>query len=168
MRATDDKTRGMHGWKLGADGRFAETLCQKVWDMSRRPMVEVDDEGNGHIPADELWAHMDGQTVFRHAIENMCKVLIDTLASQNMTVDDVDLFCFHQANMRINQMVARQLKLPADKLVHNIQKYGNTTAATIPLLLDEAVEAGRLKPGMRVAMVAFGSGFTWGAAVMDW
>jgi 3-oxoacyl-[acyl-carrier-protein] synthase-3 len=70
--------------------------------------------------------------------------------------------------MRINQYVAKQLSLPDDKVVHNIQRYGNTTAATIPILLAEAERDGRLKRGMRVAMVAFGSGFTWGSAMVDW
>jgi 3-oxoacyl-[acyl-carrier-protein] synthase-3 len=81
---------------------------------------------------------------------------------------EVDLFFFHQANMRINQYVAKQLSLPDEKVVHNIQRYGNTTAATIPILLAEAEREGRLERGMRVAMVAFGSGFTWGSAMVDW
>ena len=82
--------------------------------------------------------------------------------------DDIDLFFFHQANLRINQYVAQQIGLSEDKLVSNIQRYGNTTAATIPILLAEAEQSGRLKRGMKVAMVAFGSGFTWGAAIADW
>ena len=70
--------------------------------------------------------------------------------------------------MRINQYVAQQMAIPEEKMIHNIHKYGNTTAATIPLLLSEAVETGRLKKGNKVAMVAFGAGFTWGAAILDW
>ncbi|MCS6856872.1 MAG: 3-oxoacyl-ACP synthase, partial [Sandaracinaceae bacterium] len=80
----------------------------------------------------------------------------------------IDLFVFHQANMRINQLVAQQLGIPEEKMIHNIHKYGNTTAATIPLLLWEAVETGHLQPGMRVALCAFGAGFTWGSAILDW
>ncbi|HFE45534.1 MAG TPA: 3-oxoacyl-ACP synthase, partial [Nannocystis exedens] len=80
----------------------------------------------------------------------------------------IDLFFFHQANMRINQYVAELLKLPAHKVPHNIDRYGNTTAATLPILLAEAVDKGTLVPGKKIALVAFGSGFTWGASVIDW
>ena len=86
-----------------------------------------------------------------------------------VTGADIDLFVFHQANLRINQYIQNELlKLPDSKFIHNIQRYGNTTAATIPSLLHEAVETGRLKRGMKVACVAFGSGFTWGSAIIDW
>ena len=89
-------------------------------------------------------------------------------SKKGLTHDDIDLFFFHQANLRINQYVADQLGIPHEKLVSNIQRYGNTTAATIPIMLAEASASGRLKRGMKIAMVAFGSGFTWGSAVVDW
>ena len=98
----------------------------------------------------------------------MCMSLMQVLWEKQLSAKDIDLFAFHQANMRINQYVAQQLGLPDEKLLHNIHKYGNTTAATIPLLLWEAEKEGRLKRGMKVAMVAFGAGFTWGAAICDW
>jgi 3-oxoacyl-[acyl-carrier-protein] synthase-3 len=85
-----------------------------------------------------------------------------------LNADDIDLFVFHQANLRVNQYVAEQLQLPDSKVVHNIERYGNTTAATIPILLAEAELDGKLKRGMKVALVAFGSGFTWGASIIDW
>ena len=78
------------------------------------------------------------------------------------------LFLFHQANLRANEWVQRLLSIPDDKVVHNIDRYANTTAATIPILMAEAEQSGRLKRGMKVATVAFGSGFTWGAALIDW
>ena len=90
------------------------------------------------------------------------------LEKSGMSLDDIDLFFFHQANLRINQYVAELLKLPADKVPHNIERYGNTTAATLPILLAEAVDDGRLRPGAKIALVAFGSGFTWGSAIIDW
>ena len=114
-----------------------------------------------------MWAHMDGKQVFRNAVERMIGVLMQACMAQGITRDDIDLFLFHQANMRINQYVAEQIGVPEDRVVHNIQRYGNTTAATIPILLAEAVQSGKLKPGMKVAMVAFGSGFTWGAVIVD-
>lgn len=163
-----DEDRGVRGWWLGADGRHAEDLCQKVFDITQRPFIEVDEEGNGVVPPDDLWAHMNGKLVFKNAVEKMITVLMQGCWEQGLTVPDLDLLFFHQANMRINQYVAKQLDIPDDKLVHNIHKYGNTTAATIPLLLAEAARDGRLERGMKIAMVAFGSGFTWGASIVDW
>jgi 3-oxoacyl-[acyl-carrier-protein] synthase III len=163
-----DADRGVRGTWLGADGRFADTLCQRVWDIKKRPFVPVNAEGVGQIMPDVMYAHMDGKIVFKHAVEKMCLALMQACWQLQIDVKDVDLFAFHQANMRINEYVARQLALPAEKVLHNIQRYGNTTAATIPLLLAEAVRDGKLKPGMKVAMVAFGSGFTWGSAIVDW
>ncbi|HJN78167.1 MAG TPA: beta-ketoacyl-ACP synthase III [Myxococcota bacterium] len=163
-----EEDRGVRYWKCGSDGRFADVLCQRIFDISRRPFIPLDDEGRGRIEPADMWAHMDGRQVFRHAIERMSMALIDACQDLEITGEDVDLFLFHQANMRINQYLAKSLGIPEDKLVHNIDRYGNTTAATIPLLMAEAVEDGRLVPGMKVAAVAFGSGFTWGAAIVDW
>jgi 3-oxoacyl-[acyl-carrier-protein] synthase III len=163
-----DEDRGIRAWTLGADGRFADALCQKVWDMSRRPFIPQDSAGVGQVSADMMWAHMEGRLVFRHAVERMCTVLMETCMKVGATGEDIDLFVFHQANLRVNQYVQQQLGIPDDKIVHNIKRYGNTTAATIPILLAEAVRSGKLKRGMKVAMVAFGSGFTWGAALADW
>ena len=163
-----DEDRGVRGWYLGADGRHADVLSQKVWDIKKRPFIPTNAEGVGQVQPSHMWAHMDGKLVFRNAVERMIGALMEACMDQNLTRDDIDLFFFHQANMRINQYVAQQIGLPEDKLVHNIQRYGNTTAATIPILLAEAEQEGRLKRGMKVAMIAFGSGFTWGAAIADW
>ena len=111
---------------------------------------------------------MDGKAVFKNAVERMCGSLMEACFDLDVSTEQIDLFCFHQANMRINQYVADQLGIPQDKLVHNIHKYGNTTAATIPLLLAEAQRDGKLKRGMKVALVAFGAGFTWGSMIVDW
>jgi 3-oxoacyl-[acyl-carrier-protein] synthase-3 len=98
----------------------------------------------------------------------MCEALIQVCMDTGVTRDDIDLFFFHQANLRINEYVANYLGIPPEKVPSNIQRLGNTTAGTIPILLAEAEREGRLKPGMKIAMVAFGSGFTWGAAIADW
>ncbi|HMR73847.1 MAG TPA: beta-ketoacyl-ACP synthase III [Polyangiaceae bacterium] len=163
-----DEDRGVRGWYLGADGRHADALSQKVWDIKKRPFIPTNADGVGQVEPSHMWAQMDGKLVFRNAVERMIGVLMQACMAHNLTKDDIDLFFFHQANMRINQYVAQQIGLPEEKVVHNIQRYGNTTAATIPILLAESVRDGRLKPGMKVAMVAFGSGFTWGAAIVDW
>lgn len=163
-----EENRGVRGWYLGADGRFAETLCQKIWDMRKRPFIPQDENGVGQVQPEMLWAHMEGKQVFRHAVERMTGVLMQACMDQGVSGEDIDLYVFHQANLRINQYIADMMKIPPEKMVQNIERYGNTTAATIPLLLAEAERSGRLKPGMKVAMVAFGSGFTWGAAIADW
>lgn len=163
-----DEDRGIRGVHLGSDGRHAEVLCQKVWDISRRPFIPVDEDGRGRVEPEYMWAQMDGRKVFRHAVMAMSGTLIDACRHAEIEVADVDLFFFHQANLRINQFLAEQLKIPAEKALHNIQRYGNTTAATIPILMAEAVESGKLKPGMKVALAAFGSGFTWGSSVIHW
>lgn len=163
-----DEDRGVRGWYLGADGRFADALAQKVWDIKKRPFIPQGEDGVGRVEPDHMWANMEGKQVFRHAVERMIQVLMEACNDLTLTRDDIDLFVFHQANLRINQYIAEQVGIPEDRLVHNIQRYGNTTAATIPMLLAEAERDGKLKPGMKVAMIAFGSGFTWGSAIVDW
>jgi len=163
-----EENRGIRSFKLGADGRHADALAQKVWDIKKRPFIDVDENGNGLVPASDLWANMDGKLVFKNAVERMTTVLMETLLAQGWTGNDIDLFLFHQANLRINQYIADMLAIPAEKTIHNIQRYGNTTAATIPLLLDEANQTGRLTPGTKLALVGFGSGFTWGSCLLEW
>ncbi|MEQ1567478.1 MAG: beta-ketoacyl-ACP synthase III [Myxococcota bacterium] len=163
-----DEDRGVRGWWLGADGRYADNLAQTVWDMRKRPFLSIRADGVAEIPSDSIWAQMDGKLVFKNAVERMIQSLMAACFAQKIDLNDIDLFCFHQANLRINQMVAQMLSIPEHKLVSNIERYGNTTAATIPLLLAEAVESGKLVRGMKVATVAFGSGFTWGSAIIDW
>ena len=163
-----DEDRGVREWALGADGRFADALHQKVWDTSKRPFIPVDDEGNGKLPPETMFTTMEGRLVFKHAVKRMQEVLHQVCKKHEVAVTDLDLVFFHQANMRINQLVGKQLGLPEEKTPHNVHKYGNTTAATIPILLAEADREGKLKPGMKIGLVAFGSGFTWGAAILDW
>jgi 3-oxoacyl-[acyl-carrier-protein] synthase-3 len=163
-----DEDRGIRGAWLGADGRFATTLSQKIFDITKRPFIPLDANGVGQVQPEMMWAQMEGKVVFKHAVEKMILATMQACWQLGIEPKDIDLFAFHQANMRINQYVATQLGLPEHKVLHNIQKYGNTTAATIPILLAEAEREGKLKRGMKVAMVAFGSGFTWGSAVVDW
>lgn len=163
-----DEDRGVRSWHLGADGRFADVLAQRVWDVSKRPFIPTNAEGVGQVAPEMMWARMDGKIVFKHAIERMMTVLMEACIANNINGENIDLFVFHQANLRINQYLQQALAIPDHKVVHNIQRYGNTTAATIPILLAEAERSGKLVKGMKVAMVAFGSGFTWGAAIADW
>lgn len=163
-----DEDRGIRTWKLGADGRGADALCQRIWDIGKRPFITQDETGRGVIEPEVMFAQMNGKHVFKNAVERMMTVMMEVCLDAGITGEQIDLFCFHQANLRINQFIQEQLKIPDEKIVHNIQRYGNTTAATIPILLAEAEESGKLRRGMKVAMVAFGSGFTWGGAIADW
>ncbi|MCL2725347.1 MAG: ketoacyl-ACP synthase III [Polyangiaceae bacterium] len=163
-----EEDRGVRAWKLGADGRFADTLSQRIWDIRKRPFIPQNAEGVGQISPEFMWAYMDGKLVFKHAVERMVMVLMETCMMHGVTGEAIDMFFFHQANMRINQFIQQTLGIPEEKIVHNIHRYGNTTAATIPILLAEAEETGRLRRGMKIALCSFGSGFTWGAAIIDW
>lgn len=120
------------------------------------------------IESGKQYPHMNGKKVFANAVRRLCECTMTALQANNLKLEDIDLFLFHQANMRINQMVAQELKIPEDKVFNTIQKYGNTTAATIPIGMAEAVKAGKLKKGSLVASAVFGSGFTWASSVYRW
>jgi 3-oxoacyl-[acyl-carrier-protein] synthase-3 len=98
----------------------------------------------------------------------MPEVLKETLDAASVKLDEVDLFLFHQANLRINEFVAQKLEIPGSKLLNNIQRLGNCSAAALPILLAEASREGRLATGQLVSLTAFGSGFTWGSALLRW
>lgn len=168
VKGTEDPTRGIHWMNLGADGRFADSLVQRVWDNRKTPFVAKDAEGRGVIPREMLFAQMDGKAVFKNAVEKMVMSLMCLCMDNKIEPNDLDLVVCHQANMRINEYVRDQLGLSPEKVPNNIQKYGNTTAATVPILLAELERDGRLQPGMKIGLVAFGSGFTWGSAYIVW
>jgi 3-oxoacyl-[acyl-carrier-protein] synthase-3 len=127
-------------------------------------------ERNTHalLDAGDHYPKMNGKAVFVHAVKRMPEAIEEGLRANGLKISDVDLFVFHQANLRINEMIAKQLGIPEEKVFNTIDRFGNTTAATIPLGLDEAVKAGKLKSGMIVASAAFGSGFTWASAIYRW
>jgi 3-oxoacyl-[acyl-carrier-protein] synthase-3 len=122
---------------------------------------EMLDQGR-HYP------HMNGRTVFKHATRRFCEAIAEVLDRGGESIDDVALVIPHQANQRITDMVAHRMKLTSDRVYSNIARYGNTTAASIPIALAEAVREGRIKRGDLVVTVAFGSGFTWGANLIRW
>ncbi len=159
-----DSSSQIYTTHLHADGNFAKELWVEAPSMTydhERLTPEVLARG-GHYP------YMNGKMVFMHAVKRMPEAVLEALESTGYKIDDIDLFLFHQANLRINEMVAKQLSIPAEKVFNTIQRFGNTTAATIPIGMDEAVKAGKLKPGMLVMTAAFGSGFTWGSALIRW
>lgn len=113
-----------------------------------------------------VFPHMEGRFVFKHAVTRMPEVMLETLGAASLKLEDVDLFLFHQANLRINEFVAQKLEIPAEKIYNNIQHYGNCSAASIPILLHECQRDGLIERGQLVSMTAFGSGFTWASAAI--
>ena len=153
--------QGVRAIELHADGSGAKDLWLEAPASAYDPRLthQMIDEGK-HYPA------MNGKQVFRWATEKMPEVVKSVLAKAGIGADAVDLFVPHQANLRINQLVGQKLGIPESKTVNNIERYGNTTAATIPLGLSEAWRDGRCGEGSNVLMAAFGSGYTWGGAVV--
>src|SRR5512136_2616841 len=163
LEATDDPGRGVLSTHLHADGRYARELwTDKPGSMYRPRMNRADMDGT------DIFPKMEGQKVFKHAIVKMPEVVKEALAKNGLSAKDIKVLIPHQANLRISEMVQRLLELRDDQVFNNIQKYGNTTAASIPLALSEAIPALGVKRGDLVAFAAFGAGFTWGAALARW
>jgi 3-oxoacyl-[acyl-carrier-protein] synthase-3 len=162
VSATDGDNRIIDS-KLHADGTQYDILMVETPASRLNPRLtkEMLDEGR-------QYPKMDGRKVFRNAVSAMPEVALEVLTPHGYTPADIDLMVPHQANLRINQMVARNLKLREDQVFNNIQKYGNTTAASIPIALNEARQAGRVKDGDLVLLTAFGAGLTWGANLIRW
>ncbi len=149
-------------WDLHSDGNFAE----KLW---------VDSPGSIYHPRNQaahldnkMFVEMDGKEVFRHATTKMPESVRAVLAQAGVESSQLKLLIPHQANLRISEVVQRALELRDDQVYNNIERFGNTTAATIPIALDECVRAGRLERGDLLAITAFGSGFLWGSALIRW
>jgi len=125
----------------------------------------IEDNPQEDIP---YYPVMNGTFVFKHAIVRFSEVIQEGLAANGLNVQDIDMLIPHQANLRISQFIQQKMKLPDSKVFNNIQKYGNTTAASIPIALSEAWEEGKIKEGDLVVLAAFGSGFTWGSVIIKW
>jgi 3-oxoacyl-[acyl-carrier-protein] synthase-3 len=158
---TDSEDTGVLDVEVHADGSGAKELWLEAPASAYIPRIT-------HEMIDErrVWPAMNGRQVFRWATTKMPEVARSVLERNGVTPADLDLVVPHQANKRINEFVGQKLEIPPEKVVHNIQKYGNTTAASIPLALSEAIQEGRAKTGDLILMPAFGSGFTWGAALI--
>jgi 3-oxoacyl-[acyl-carrier-protein] synthase-3 len=162
---SEDPERGILSTHLHAEGKYAEKLWLEVAGSRRKPrltLADLDGDDPGAFP------RMNGKFVFKHAVTRFPEVIREALACNHLEFEDLDVLIPHQANLRINQFVAAGLELPEEKVVNNIDRYGNTTAASIPLALREAIDDGRVKPGALVCMAAFGAGFTWASALIRW
>ena len=163
VEATDDASRGVLAVNLHADGRFAKDLWTDAPGSIHRPRVS-----QAQIDSGAVYPHMEGQKVFKNAIVRMPEAVREALAAAGAEAKDLRLLVAHQANLRISEMVQRSLELRDDQVWNNIQRYGNTTAASIPLCLEEGVRERGVRRGDLVALAAFGAGFTWGAALLRW
>jgi 3-oxoacyl-[acyl-carrier-protein] synthase-3 len=163
LGSTDEVDRGLLSVHLHADGRFADELTCAYPTSAEMPRVST-----AKIDEGLQFPRMNGRNVFKHASVHMPEVVQEALAAHELQASDLKLLIPHQANLRISEMVQARLGLRDDQVFNNIQKYGNTTAASIPLALHEAAQAGRLARGDLVCLAAFGAGFTWGAALLRW
>lgn len=185
LQPTDEPGQGILTSKLHADGTHAEQLafinpgCHSGYHARKHGLdtdfgYDENQEFGGLFLTQKMmddamiYPEMDGQLVFKTAVTKFPEVIKEVLDDQGLTPADIDLFIPHQANLRISQFVQKKLGLPDEKVWNNIQRYGNTTAATIPIALCEAWEAGKVKKGDLVCIAAFGSGFTWGASLIRW
>jgi 3-oxoacyl-[acyl-carrier-protein] synthase-3 len=159
-RATDDQ-HVLLSTHIHADGTEAEILWTEYPASARHPRISAEAMAERkHYPS------MQGKRVFKHAVTKMPAAIMEGMVANGLKLTDIDMVIPHQANLRINQMVAQMIGLPPDKMHNNIQKYGNTTAATIPICMHEAIELGKIKPGSLVCLVAFGAGLTWGSVFL--
>ena len=184
LQPTEEKGKGILATSLHSDGNYAEKLAfvnpGAHGGYHAKYMDEAPDFGysdvefgemfiNEHmLEAGQIFPHMEGQFVFKMAVQKFPEVIIETLAKAGLKKEDINMLIPHQANLRISQFVQRRMGLRDDQVWNNIQKFGNTTAASVPIALCEAVEAGAVKEGDIVCLAAFGSGFTWGGAVIRW
>jgi 3-oxoacyl-[acyl-carrier-protein] synthase-3 len=153
--------RGILSSYLRSDGRLAELLhIPAGGGMNPLTAENVNDRGQ--------YMKMAGREVFKAAVKAMGEACDEALRRAGVTADDIELFVPHQANLRIIEATAKHANIPMDKVMVNVERYGNTSAASIPLALAQAEEEGRLKPGTLILLVAFGAGFTWGATVVRW
>lgn len=162
----DDLSKGILSTHLHSEGRHAEELVVKAPGMGGRWVTDILKDND---PDDESYLpYMNGQFVFKNAVVRFAEVINEGLNANDLQVSDIDMLIPHQANLRISQFIQHKFGLSDDQVYNNIQRYGNTTAASIPIALTEAWENGKIKQGDLVVLAAFGSGFTWGSAIIRW
>lgn len=157
-----DSQPGILSTHLHADGRYAEELYIKDPGSSRKNRLTKD-----MIDEDGVRAYMNGNMVFKHAIVRFQEVIMEALEANQLAKEDIDLLIPHQANLRISHYLQEQLGLSDEKVYNNIMRYGNTTAASIPIAMSEAWQEGKISEGTLLCMAAFGSGFTWASALVQ-
>jgi 3-oxoacyl-[acyl-carrier-protein] synthase-3 len=163
LEATEDPNRGVLSTHLHADGRFAKELWTEAPASRYSPRLSA-----GMLDEARHFPRMDGSKVFKHAVVKMPEVVREALTKSNLNTRDIALLIPHQANLRITEAVQKSLELRDDQVFSNIQKYGNTTAASIPLALSEGIAERNIQRGAVIVLAAFGAGFTWASAALRW
>ncbi|MGK7397715.1 MAG: beta-ketoacyl-ACP synthase III [Candidatus Cyclobacteriaceae bacterium M3_2C_046] len=163
IQATDEPQKGILSTHLHADGRFAEELYGKDPGSSRKQRLTVN-----MIEGESTKPFMNGNAVFKHAVVRFMEVIKEALISNQMEKEAIDLLVPHQANLRISNFIQQKLGLPDEKIYNNIMRYGNTTAASIPIAMSEAWAEGKIKDDSILCLAAFGSGFTWASSLIRW
>ena len=162
----EDNSKGVLSTHLHSQGEHAEELVLVAPGMGKRWVSDILADND---PNDESYfPHMNGPLVFKNAVVRFSEVIMEGLTKNNLQKEAIDMLIPHQANLRISQFIQKKFGLSDDKVFNNIQKYGNTTAASIPIALTEAWEQGKIKEGDLVVLAAFGSGFTWGSVIIRW
>ena len=163
LEKTDEPESGIINSVLHAEGKHADKLWVELPGLAADPYLS-------HAAIDEgrIFPKMDGKFVFKHAVQRMPQVVYEVLQPFALSAKDVDLFLFHQANLRINEYVGKTLGLKREQTYNNLQKYGNCSSAAIPMCLDECVRTGRVKKGSLICLTTFGAGFTWGSILIRW
>lgn len=165
LQPDESGEHGILSTHLHADGRYAEELYVKD-PGSSRPREERQPEQI--MDTSTYKVYMNGNAVFKHAVVRFHEVIMEALEANNMSKDDINLLVPHQANLRISSYIQQKLELSDEKVYNNIMRYGNTTAASIPIALSEAWAEGKIKDGDIICLAAFGSGFTWASALIKW
>ncbi|WP_161891173.1 3-oxoacyl-ACP synthase III family protein [Pontibacter russatus] len=163
LTPSENSDRGILSTHLHADGEFAEELA--VLDPGSNKKARLTHE---MIDSGQIYPYMNGNMVFKHAVTRFPEVIQEALQHNGYKPEDIDMLIPHQANLRITSYIQQKMGLPAERVFSNIHKYGNTTAASVPIALSEALEEGRIKEGDLVCLAAFGSGFTWASALIRW
>lgn len=162
----EDLNKGILSTHLHSEGQHAEELIVVAPGMGKRWVTDIIADND---PNDESYLpYMNGQFVFKNAVVRFAEVINEGLQANNLQVNDISMLIPHQANLRISQFIQHKFQLTDNQVYNNIQKYGNTTAASIPIALTEAWENGKIKEGDLVVLAAFGSGFTWGSVIIRW
>ena len=165
LQATDEAGKGILTTHLHSDGTFAEELYVKDPGSSRKREERLTPE---LLEGVSIKAHMNGNLVFKHAVVRFMEVITEALIVNGKKKEDIDLLIPHQANLRISSFIQQKLQLEEGKVYNNIQRYGNTTGASIPIAMSEAWEEGKIKENDLICLAAFGSGFTWASALINW
>lgn len=165
LTRSDHNGQGILSTHLHSEGKHALELSLKGPSTEHWVPEIIAEDPQEDIP---YFPYMNGQFVFKHAVKRFSEVIMEGLNENGMEVADIDLLIPHQANLRISQFIQQKFKLKDSQVFNNIQKYGNTTAASIPIALSEAWEQGKVKEGDKIVLAAFGSGFTWGSAILSW